>query len=355
MKLSFCLSAICLIALLSICFGQENPNPSIKVARITETPGLGWNGLGIGADGSFLFVNEWGPSSKGIYLGLERSGQVKITPLSLSKSFTDPEYIVEADDGFYVTNNGAGPRLLFVRKDGGIPLPFQTESTFNGNNMFGMERVEPIINPYGILLAPTNFEGDNVSPGDLIVFDNAHGKLRQSSIWAVNRSTGDKKMLANAANLPQPFFLGTFSQDGTLYAALNANSHSGITIVRIDHTGLTEIVLSAFGAVPPTQPVANNKEVGIAAHPQSDGLYFSIYGDVYVMNTTDYKPRLVKEGEYTVHMWSADGRFLYCQRAGATIELCHFELSVTVARKSAIPENNSTAPAETHFVTKGSN
>ncbi len=355
MKLSCCPPVVFVLALHSVCFGQEDPKSSMKVERIAETNGLGWNGLGTTADGSFLFVNEWGPSPKGIYLGFEQSGEFKINPLSLSKSFTDPEYIVEADDGFYVTNNGAGPRLLFVRKDGGIPLPFQTEETFNGNDMFGVGRVEPIRNPYGILLAPTNFEGDNVSPGDLVVFDNAHGQLRQSSIWAVNRSTGDRKLLANAANLPQPFLLGTFSQDGALYAVLNANSHSGITIVRIDQTGGTKVVLSAFGAVPPKQPVTNNSQVGIAAHPQSDGLYFSIYGDVYVMNTTDYQPRIVTAGEYTVQKWSSDGRFLYCQRAAATIELCRLELSVTFARNSAIPEKNSPVLPEAHYVMKRSN
>jgi hypothetical protein len=141
---------------------------------------------------------------------------------------------------------------------GGTPVPFVTPST-TGSDWF---------NPFGVEIAPPDFDGPNVDPGDLIIADNGFGDPSRKAVWAVNQKSGEAKSIAKGAVFEGGPLQVEFGPDGTLYVFEN-----------IGPSGMSRIsIVSADGAVSPFVEFIPESGSAFAVHPKNGDLYFN-YGN----------------------------------------------------------------------------
>ena len=273
---------------------------SMVISRFSTTGPLGWNGLSLRLDGSVLVVNEWGDEPKGLYWARHGDKWNPPNAFSVDPLYTDPENAVELSQGIYVTNNGGRGKVLFVPNDGGPPSPLTTSG---------------ITNPFGITIAPPGFEGPEVKPGDLIVFDNGHGNRTRWGVWAVDPETGDARRFAHGQDLPNGFLSGSFGPDGILYAGLNDDRRDGATIVMVSSTGSVDVLLENFAPA----GIGHKDSAFVVTNPVTGEIFFSTGGNIYSFNPGERLPRLIVGGGYEVGHWSQNGASLFVRRRGSGV------------------------------------
>jgi serine/threonine protein kinase len=268
-----------------------------KLEKFYDMGELGSNGFGIRPDGSVLIVNEWGPMPKGLYWA-RKGGKASIADaFSLGEEYVDPEDAIELPEGIYVTvNNYEKSGVLKIPVSGGKPEVFLTD---------------PIINPYRILVAPETFRGSNVNPGDLIVFDNAHGIKEKTAIWAIDRAARITRPIIthNPFTTGKGFLGGGFALNGILYAGLNTHKSDEVTILNINSNGSARVVFNNY--YPVKQGIEKVDSHPIAVHPVTGELFFGAHNSLYAFYPQTTNPRLVTAISSTTLRWNQDGTKLY--------------------------------------------
>ena len=184
--------------------------------------------------------------------------------------------------------------MLKVPKEGGTPEVLCDYRT--------------IINPYRILVVPETFRGPNVDPGDLLVFDNAHGKLHKTTIWSVNRSSGVIRPLIEGNALNKGFLSGGFSPNGMLYTGLNTHKSDEVSILRVSPDGKARVVFNNFYHVRQGDKIEEHPK---AVHPVTGEMFFGAHNSIYAFFPEQTSPSLVVPTGAKALRWTPDGSKLY--------------------------------------------
>jgi len=193
---------------------------------------------------------------EGVYLA-KRGWQFSLSDAfsSIGLPFISPDDIVADETGTLYVADGQAQTVFKIDKHGGTPIPFVTTST-TGSDTF---------NPFGVAITPIGFDGPNVDPGDLIVCDNAYGSFGQTNptwaVWAVNRSTGTAKIIAQGNAFTNGPINAGFNSEGTLFISLNTAGTEFNKIVTLDPYGNVADFIDELSA-----PF-------FAIHPLTDDIY----------------------------------------------------------------------------------
>ncbi|MDF7826419.1 protein kinase [Pontiellaceae bacterium B12227] len=269
-----------------------------KLEKFHDANQIGVQGICIRPDGSILYTSGWlGTDWNGIYVAHKGKTRSDADTFAEGDNFAHPSGIIELSDGIYVAINypSKNSKILKLSPDGGEPTVLCDSK---------------IIDPYGVIIAPEKFDGPNVDPGDLLVFDNGWGYRDRSAIWAVSRSTGTIRPLITG-NAPRRGFLnGSFGPDGMLYAGLNDGGHRNheAIILRISPEGNAETVLDDFYF---SEVINDQHEVtGIAVHPVTGEIFFACRNTIFAFLPGKTKPRIVLPKGRSLK-WNEDGSVLY--------------------------------------------
>jgi Tol biopolymer transport system component len=175
---------------------------------------------------------------------------------TLGPPFDGPDGLVLGEGNILYVSDGQTETVYKLPHEGGAPVPFVTSTTANTS-----------LNPYGLAIAPANFDGPNVDPGDLLIADNSYGN-ESRGVRAVNPTTGVVKVLAEGGVFEDgPLYLA-FSSDGTLFAFENMGVESHPRrIVTVSADGIVTPFLTGI-----TSP--STFAGGMAIHPKTDEIFF---------------------------------------------------------------------------------
>jgi serine/threonine protein kinase len=263
-----------------------------KLEKFYDMGEVGANAFGLRPDGSVLLVAEWGPVPKGLYWARKGGIWSEDDALSIGEVYTDPEGVIELPEGIYLTDDDSPGKILVIPPEGGEPTLLCDQ---------------PIRDPYAILIAPTNFLGPNVNPGDLLVFDNGMGNHRLAAIWSINRTTGNIRPLIMGNPLSDGFLTGGFAPDGTLYTSLNNHEKGAVSILRISAKGEAEVVLRNFYF----SEGEDRKSANIAVHPITGEVFFSVQRVIFAFSPGRTSPRHILPKGVLAMQWAPDGSKLY--------------------------------------------
>jgi serine/threonine protein kinase len=271
-----------------------------KLDKFYDMGEMGANGFAIRPDGSVLLVGEWGPMPKGLYWARKGRTWSEADAFSIDEVYTDPEWAVELPDGVFVTVNspkGLRGKVFKVSPEGGKPEMVCDDPS--------------IRNPYAILAVPKDFDGPNIEPGDLLVFDlNGPDGAQRSAIWVVNKTNGLIQPLIKMQDNPlkKGFLNGDFSSDGFLYASFPSDDkgRSGVSIIRISPDGEAMTVLRNFRF-----PHFQNLGITIAAHPVTGEIFFSAHGELFAFLPNRTAPHHILSKNIEAMRWAPDGDMLY--------------------------------------------
>ena len=213
------------------------------------------DGIAVLPDESLLVVNEWSrPEDPGIgvYHAIE-GDEFDITDAfsTIGPPFINPDDIIRYSDGRVFVADGQGRTVFKIPVDGGPPEAFVNPQSTGSPNF----------SPFGLAIAPENFDGPNVDPGDLIIADNSFGN-NDKAVWAVNPNTGLAKIIAQGAVFIDGPLNPAFNSNGTLFIFQNNDSGSG----RI-------VILGPDGVVTPFLSGIETRSA-LAIHPITNMLYF---------------------------------------------------------------------------------
>ena len=256
---------------------------------------MGVDGIASLPNGNLLVVQEYGDPGKAVFL-IEKGHTFDINDAfsTIGYPFNSPDDIIIDSDGTAYVADGQAQTVFKIPKDGGAPVPLFTPS--NTRSSF---------NPFGLAIAPENYNGPNVDPGDIIVTDNAYGTL-EKAVWAVNPISGAAKIIAEGNVFIDGPILVDFASDGTLFVNQNTDSGSG----RI-------VTLSANGIVTPFYgPMYTNPS--LAVNPKTNEVFFKkSNGTIYRIPLTGGTPQLFASniGDFQDIAFNAEGTTLYlCDR-----------------------------------------
>jgi hypothetical protein len=256
---------------------------------------MGVDGIASLTNNSLLVVQEWGDPGKCVFL-IEKGHTFNIndafTPIGYP--FISPDDIIIYSDGTAYVADGQAQTVFKISKDGGAPVPLVTPSNTRAS-----------FNPFGLAIAPANYDGPNVDPGDIIVADNAYGSI-EKAVWAVNPISGVAKIIAEGNVFVDGPILVDFALDGTLFVNQNTDSGSG----RI-------VTLSANGTVTPFYgPIFTNPS--LAVNPRTNEVFFKrSSGTIYRIPLAGGTPQLFASniGRFQDIAFNAQGTALYlCDR-----------------------------------------
>lgn len=233
----------------------------------------GVDGIASLTNSKLLVVKEWGAPGPGVFrIKKGHSFSIDDAFSTIGPPFDSPDAIIMDSDGtVYVTDGNTVQTVFKLSKHGGVPEPFVTTSTTRSS-----------FNPFGLAIAPANFDGPNVDPGDIIVPDNAYGSIDRA-VWAVNPNTGKAKIIAEGDVFNDGPVSVSFASDGTLFIYENSS-----------RTGTSQIVtLSADGTVTLFYGPIFNFNGDLAIHPKTDEIFFAKeYGEIHRMPKTGGTPKL---------------------------------------------------------------
>jgi len=199
-----------------------------------------------------LFVVKEFESDMGVYLATRgTSYDVSDAFSTVNEPFINPDDMTADFSGNLYVADGQAKTVFKVSRNGGVPVPFVTQTSTGS----------PSFNPFGVAIVPFGFNGPNVNPGDLIVCDNSGSDETKRAVWAVNRFTGEAKIIIQGDPLDGGPIRAAFNSKGILYISLNR---------RDDPNKL--IVLKPDGKI-----VDKNVEIDapfFAIHPLSDEIYY---------------------------------------------------------------------------------
>jgi serine/threonine protein kinase len=283
-----------------------------KMKKFYDMGELGANDFCIRPDGSVLIVNEWDTEPRGLYWAKEGDSWSKDDAFSIGEAYTDPESAVELPDGIYVSVNGPLEqngrfmkfpfgKILKVPKEGGPPDLVTDDPALR--------------NPYTILVAPKGFDGPNVHPGDLLVFDSdGYYQGRKAGIRVIDKDSGAMQTLISKIDNPLDivFLSGCIAPDGTLYIgyANNDPAQKGAFIAGVSAQGDVKLVLNNF-IFRRLHNVYNNSGVCTTVHPVTGELFFCQYGELFAFLPGKTEPRHIMTRAINRMHWSPDGSRLY--------------------------------------------
>jgi hypothetical protein len=248
------------------------------------------------SDNTLLVVQEYGDPGDAVFL-IEKGNtfNVKDAFTTIGYPFISPDDIIRDSEGTVYVADGQAQTVFKISKDGGAPEPLFTPSN-----------TRPSFNPFGLAIAPANYDGPNVDPGDIIVADNAIGSAEERAVWAVNPISGVAKIIAEGYVFVDGPILVEFSLDGTLF--VNQNTDSGASrIVTLSSHGTVELF---YG------PIFTNPS--IAVNPRTNEVFFKgAEGEIYRMPITGGGPQLFASniGRFQDIAFNAEGTSLYlCDR-----------------------------------------
>lgn len=248
------------------------------------------------SNSNLLVVQEYGDPGDAIFL-IEKGDtfNIKDAFTTIGEPFISPDDIIRDSEGTVYVADGQAQTVFRISKDGGAPEP-----------LFTPHNTRPSFNPFGLAIAPANYNGPNVDPGDIIVADNAYGKDDEYSVWAVNPITGTAKVIAEGSVFVDGPILVYFSNDGTLF--VNQNTDSGASrIVTLSADGNVELF---YG------PIFINPS--LAVHPKTNEVFFKMSaGTIYRMPINGGEPVLFASniGRFQDIAFNEEGTALYlCDR-----------------------------------------
>jgi hypothetical protein len=160
---------------------------------------------------------------------------------------------------------------------------------------------EVIPAPCDVLVAPDNFRGPDVQPGDFLV---CAGTAAGSDAWGlhvVNQRTGAVCRLAGSPELPNGLLQAVFGPDGTLYAVEDdKNTQDGLTIVTISPNGDVEPRLANYRSYSP-HPLPPQAAAGpIAVDPTTGQVLFAYGVSVHRLPDDGGGPETYARGELEI-------------------------------------------------------
>jgi serine/threonine protein kinase len=269
-----------------------------KLEKIYESTDLGINRVAPRPDGTLLFTSGWTECNRHGLFVVRKKGDQTEKVLAEGPMFTCPIGVVELPEGIYVAVNNPHEKetkILNISSDG------KSITTLCD---------APILNPFGMTVAPETFDGTNVVPGDLLVFDNGLGYVSRIAIWAVSRETGAVRPLikGNVLGMGKGFLNGSIGPDGMLYAGLNDRyPYRGATIMRISPEGEVEAVLDKFYF---SEVLNDQHATDVAVHPRTGEIFFSCRNNIFAFFPGKTQPCLVLPKGRNL-LWSSDGSKLY--------------------------------------------
>jgi len=253
---------------------------------------MGVDGIAALSNSKVLAVQEWGYPGQCVFL-LKKGHTFDVNDVftTIGPPFVSPDDILVYLDGTVFVADGQAQSVFKIAKHGGSPEAFITP-TSSGS---------PSFNPFGLAIAPANFDGPNVDPGDIIVADNGYG-TNAKAVWAVNPYTGVSRIIAQGSVFIDGPILVDFSSDGTLYIYQNRD------------TGTSRIVtLSANGTVTTFfEPIYASPSLAI--HPKTDDIFFKkVEGEIHRIPKTGGTPQIFASniGNYQDIAFNKQGTALY--------------------------------------------
>ncbi|MCH7756346.1 hypothetical protein IH970_14650 [candidate division KSB1 bacterium] len=247
----------------------------------------GPDGIAVLSPKKLLVVKEFGTPGRGVFSAARcHVFSVEDAFSTIGAPFVSPDDIVINRDGAVFVADGQALTVFKMGSDGGPPQAFVTTSTTGS----------PSFQPFGVAIAPENFNGPNVDPGDLIIADNS------KAVWAVNPNTGLAKIIAQGSVFIDGPLKPAFATDGTLFIFENNNPGSS----RI-------VILSSNGTVTPFLTGIPAREF-FAIHPRTDEIFFkNIEGEIWRIPKTGGTPQLFASniGEYQDMVFNKHGTSLY--------------------------------------------
>lgn len=244
------------------------------------------------SNSELLVVQEYGDPGDAVFL-IEKGNSFNVIDAftTIGYPFVSPDDIIRDSEGTSYVADGQAQTVFRISKEGGAPMPLFTSSN-----------TRPSFNPFGLAIAPANFDGPNVDPGDIIVADNAYGIDDEYAVWAVNPITGTAKIIAEGSVFVDGPILVDFAVDGTLF--VNQNTDSGASrIVTLSAEGNVELF---YG------PIFINPS--LAVHPKTNEVFFKMSaGTIYRMPVNGGEPVLFASniGRFQDIAFNAEGTSLY--------------------------------------------
>ena len=234
---------------------------------------MGVDGIVSLANGNLLVVQEYGDPGKAVFL-IEKGNTFDINDVfsTIGYPFINPDDIIKYSDGTVYVADGQAQTVFKISKNGGAPVPLTTPS--NTRSSF---------NPFGLAIAPANYDGPNVDPGDIIIADNAYGSI-EKAVWAVNPISGVAKIIAEGNVFTDGPILLDFAQDGTLFVNQNTGSGPG-RIVTLSANGTVTLF---FG------PIYTNPS--LAVNPKTNEVFFKgAEGAIYRIPLQAAQPNFLRQ------------------------------------------------------------
>jgi sugar lactone lactonase YvrE len=172
---------------------------------------------------------------------------------------------------------------------------------------------DEIPSPCDVLVAPPEFDGPNVDPGDVLVCASSSADTESFGLYVVDQHTLDVHLLVGAAALRNGLLCAAFGPDGTLYAVEDDDiSQDGFTIVKVLPDGRVDSFLSNYGFDP--QPMTGP----VAVHPLTGQVFFAYGSTIYEVPAGGGHPKAYagKGFAITALEFSPDGSSLFAADAG---------------------------------------
>jgi sugar lactone lactonase YvrE len=170
--------------------------------------------------------------------------------------------------------------------------------------------------PCDVLVAPAEFDGPRVDPGDVLVCASSSAGTEAFGLYVVDPHTGDARLLVGLPELQNGLLYAAFGRDGTLYAVEDDDiSQNGVTIVKILPDGQVKPFLPNYGNDP--QPMAGP----IAVHPDTGQVFFAYRSTIYEVPIGGGDPKeYAKQGlDITALEFSPDDSSLFAADAGERV------------------------------------
>lgn len=212
------------------------------------------DGIAVRNDGSLLVGSELEP--RGIFVA--RKGDT-LDPgdafSTIGHPFQSIDDLLLLEDGTLVVADNRAHMVFRIGPEGGAPEEFVSPA-----------QTIPSFHPFGLATAPSNFEGPNVSPGDIIIADRSgSGGMDVPALWSVHPVTGLARAIAQGDIFSGAPWRIDFTADGLLLLYVERES-GPCTIVSVD----TEGNVAPFFSHDP-------KDRGrIAVHPATDEIFISL-------------------------------------------------------------------------------
>ncbi len=253
---------------------------------------FGPDGIAVLPRYGLLVVNEYGDPGPGVFFAAPRTKfSVEDAVSTIGPPLVSPDDIVCDTSGKVFVSDGQAQTVFRISRVGEPPESFVTASTTGSPNF----------NPYGLAIAPAEFDGINVDPGDLIIADNGMGTM-DKAVWAVNPNTGSARIIAQGSVFIDGPLTAAFAPGGTLFIFENNDSGSS-RIVTLSADGVVTTFLSGIEARGP-----------MAIHPETGHLLFKkVEGEIYAVPMKGGIPQLLARnlGFYQDMVFNAEGTALY--------------------------------------------